>query len=120
MRSINLDSWMMDQQQLVECFMRHALRSDVCVVDGSMGLFDGFDGRSEDGSTAQIAKWLGAPVVLVIDCWAVSRSAAALVKGYQEFDADLKLAGVFFNQVSSRRTQPVPPSLPSTPWHLDE
>lgn len=47
-----------------------------------MGLFDGFDGNSDTGSTAQMAKWLGAPVLLVVDCWAMGRSIAALVKGF--------------------------------------
>lgn len=52
-----------------------------------MGLFDSRDGATDEGSTGQIAKWLRAPVVLVVDCWAMARSAAALVKGYAEFDA---------------------------------
>ena len=48
---------------------RAAADTDVCVIEGVMGLYDGRDGRSEDGSTAQVAKWLGAPVLLVLDCW---------------------------------------------------
>lgn len=97
---------MLSREQLVESFLRHASGCDIAIVDGAMGLFDGTDGRTEDGSTAQVAKWLRAPVVLVIDCWAVSRSAAALVKGYQGFDSELQLAGVFFNQVRSRWAAP--------------
>ena len=64
-----------------------------------MGLFDGRDGATEDGSTAQMAKWLGAEVVLVMDCWAIARSAAAMVKGYQDFDAGLRMGGIVFNKV---------------------
>ena len=64
-----------------------------------MGLFDGRDGATEDGSTAQMAKWLGAEVVLVMDCWAIARSAAAMVKGYQDFDAGLRMGGIIFNKV---------------------
>ena len=67
-----------------------------------MGLFDGRDGMTEAGSTAELAKWLGAPVLLVMDCWSVARSAAAMVKGYQEFDPELNLAGVIFNKIGSK------------------
>lgn len=73
--------------------------ADVAIVEGVMGLFDGRDGTTEAGSTAQIAKWLGAPVLLTLDCSAVARSAAALVKGYQQFDPGLVLGGLLFNKV---------------------
>ncbi|KAJ3296226.1 hypothetical protein HK104_001839 [Borealophlyctis nickersoniae] len=63
-----------------------------------MGLFDGRDGKTEHGSTAEIAKWLNAPVILVIDCWALSRSVAAFVKGFVEFDPDLRVGGVVLNR----------------------
>jgi len=80
--SINLDGWMMDQGQNAAAFHRATADADVAVVEGVMGLFDGRDGASEAGSTAQMAKWLGAPVLLVLDCWALARSAAAMVKGF--------------------------------------
>ena len=100
-RSVNLDGFLMTRAQTSEAFARavEATAADVAVVEGCMGLYDSRDGASEDGSTAQVAKWLGAPVVLVLDCWALARSAAAVVKGYAEFDRGLAVAGVAFNRV---------------------
>ena len=97
--SINLDGWMLTKQQNLDSFWRHAADADVCIVEGCMGLFDGRDGKTEAGSTAEMAKWLGAPVLLVMDCWSMARSAAAMVKGYQEFDPELNVAGVIFNKI---------------------
>ena len=77
---------------------RCAQDTDVCVVEGVMGLYDGRDGRSEHGSTAQLAKWLSAPVVLVLDCWSLARSAAALVAGFAAFDPGVQVAAVVFNK----------------------
>ena len=92
---------MLNKEQNLASFHRHAADADICIVEGVMGLFDGRDGMTEAGSTAELAKWLGAPVLLVMDCWSMARSAAAMVKGYQEFDPDLNLAGVIFNKVGS-------------------
>ena len=64
-----------------------------------MGLFDSRDGTSESGSTAEVAKILGAAVVLVVDAWALARSAAAMVLGFASFDPDLRLEGVVCNRV---------------------
>jgi cobyrinic acid a,c-diamide synthase len=69
-----------------QIFYRNAADADACVVEGVMGLFDGVDGKTEAGSTAEIAKWLGLPVVLVVDASSMARSAAALVHGYESFD----------------------------------
>jgi len=87
--SVNLDGWMLEKEQNLRSFHRAMVGADIAVVEGVMGLFDGHNGRSEVGSTAQMAKWLGAPVVLVLDCWALSRSAAAMIKGYK--GASLKI-----------------------------
>lgn len=101
--SHNLDGWMMGETGVREVFGRYAADADVAVVEGVMGLFDGFSGTDDDGSTAQLAKWLGAPVILVADARSMARSAAALVKGFAEFDPHLNMAGVLFNRVGSGR-----------------
>jgi cobyrinic acid a,c-diamide synthase/ABC-type Fe3+-hydroxamate transport system substrate-binding protein len=97
--SINLDGWMLGRAHALEAFRRHTADADVAVVEGAMGLFDGRDGATEDGSTAQVAKWLGAPVALVLDASAAARSAAAAVKGFASFDPALRLEAVIFNKV---------------------
>jgi cobyrinic acid a,c-diamide synthase len=68
-----------------------------------MGLFDGYDGRTESGSTAQMAKWLELPVLLVVDARSMARSAAALVFGFERFDPQVSFLGVVFNRIGSPR-----------------
>jgi len=97
--SRNLDGWMLSRDDNLALFRRHAGQAQVAVVEGVMGLFDGYDGLSDAGSTAQMAKWLGLPVLLVVDARAMARSAAALVHGFASFDPDLTLAGVVFNRI---------------------
>ena len=97
----NLDGWMLSREANLALFRRQARGADVAVVEGVMGLFDGYDGASEAGSTAQMAKWLGLPVLLVVDARAMARSAAALVHGFASFDPALSLAGVVFNRIGS-------------------
>ena len=75
--------------------MGHA---DVAVVEGVMGLFDGVNGSSDEGSTAEIAKLLELPIVLVVDASNVARSVAATVKGFAEFDPQIRLLGVDFER----------------------
>lgn len=84
-------------------FVEKSQGADIAVVEGVMGLFDGFSGTDEAGSTAQMAKWLNLPVLLVISAGGMARSAAAIVKGFETFDPDLKLAGVIFSKTGSLR-----------------
>jgi cobyrinic acid a,c-diamide synthase len=101
--SRNLDGWMLPQEFNLDAFAKWSKDADFAVVEGVMGLFDGYDGRSEAGSTAQMAKWLGLPVILLVDAASMARSAAAIVMGFEHFDAELSYAGVIFNNLGSRR-----------------
>ena len=102
-KSRNLDGWMLSKQYNLNNFAKNSVTTDIALIEGVMGLFDGYDGRSEAGSTAQIAKWLGAPVLLIVDARSMARSAAALVKGFEQFDPELNFAGVVFNHIGSPR-----------------
>ena len=102
--SINLDGWMCPPEFVRETFAHHSAGADIAVIEGVMGLFDGISGMSEQGSTAQIARIIGSPVILVVDAKSQARSAAALVKGFAEFDPRVRIAGVIFNNVASETT----------------
>ena len=99
--SRNLDGWMLGQTVNRDIFTRAAAGADISIIEGMMGLFDGSSPVNEIGSTAELAKQLDAPVLLVIDGSAMARSAAAMVSGYAKFDPALRVAGVLFNRVSS-------------------
>lgn len=99
----NLDSWMLSDGALRTLFFRAAARADLALVEGVMGLYDGRGGAGEAGSTAELAKRLHAPVLLVLDVAKVSRSAAAMALGYKGFDPGLPLAGFLLNGVASER-----------------
>ena len=99
--SVNLDGWMCPEGFVRETFALHAEGCDIAVIEGVMGLFDGIGASSDEGSTAQVAKILAAPVVLVVDAKSQARSAAALVQGFARFDPKIRVAGVIFNNVGS-------------------
>jgi cobyrinic acid a,c-diamide synthase len=99
--SQNLDGWMMGSDSVRATFVRAARGAQIAVIEGVMGLFDGESPISDAGSTAQIAKWLDAPVVLVIDAAGMARSAAALYRGFATFDPEVRLGGALFNRVGS-------------------
>jgi cobyrinic acid a,c-diamide synthase len=97
----NLDSVLLPPAALHTLFTRAAEGMDLALVEGVMGLFDGRSGRGEEGSTAQIAKLLGAPVVIVVDVAKTARTAGAVALGCARFDADLAVAGFILNRVGS-------------------
>lgn len=98
--SRNLDSWMLGKTIVQRIFASHAATADIAIVEGVMGLFDGL-GTNAEGSSAELAKLLCLPVVLVVDAAGSSLSCAALVKGFAEFDPNLPLAAVILNRVGS-------------------
>lgn len=99
----NLDSWMSGKEYVYDLFTAKAAGADIAVIEGVMGLFDGSDPVLPTGSTAEIAVWLQAPVLLVINVHGMARSVSALVKGFAEFDPDLHVAGVIANHCGSER-----------------
>ncbi|WP_457636644.1 cobyrinate a,c-diamide synthase [Oceanithermus sp.] len=99
----NLDGWFLERPELLEVFRRGSERAEGALVEGVMGLFDGRDALGREGSTAQVARWLDAPVVLVVDAGAMAGSIAALVRGFRDHDPSLWLAGVVANRVGSAR-----------------
>lgn len=98
--SRNLDGWMLGPAINREIFCRAAADADISIIEGMMGLFDGSSPTSEVGSTAELAKQLGAPALLVLDGSALARSAAAMALGYARFDPSLQVSGVLFNRIS--------------------
>ncbi|ENR8888042.1 TPA: cobyrinate a,c-diamide synthase [Citrobacter koseri] len=99
--SRNLDSFMLPEPVLNALFCEHMQQADVAVIEGVMGLYDGYGTDPNYCSTAAMAKQLGCPVILLVDGKAVSTSIAATVMGFQHFDPDLNIAGVIVNRVNS-------------------
>jgi cobyrinic acid a,c-diamide synthase len=104
--SHNLDTWMLSREENLALFNAYACGKDIALIEGVMGLFDGRGETSEQvpsGSTAELAIWLNAPVVLVINAQGQGQSVAALIKGFEEFQPQLRIAGVIFNRVGGVR-----------------
>ena len=99
--SINLDSFMADAQHIQYLYDHYSQEADVCIVEGMMGLFDGYD--RDKGSSAEIAQILHLPIVLVVDARSAAYSTAALLQGFLHFRNGLQFAGIIFNKVGSAR-----------------
>ena len=99
--SINLDTFMASPEHVRELFMHYGADADICIVEGMMGLFDGYD--RERGSSYEIARVLDIPVVLVVDAKSAAYSMAALISGFINFRKDIRIAGVINNKVGSER-----------------
>ncbi len=100
--SHNLDGWMMGREAVIGTFVRASAGADIAVKEGVMGMFDGASATQEDGSTAEIAKWLDAPVLLVVDASGMARSIGAVARGFADFDPKVRLAGLICNRVGSK------------------
>lgn len=99
--SCNLDSFMLPAPVLNTLFAEHMQQVDIAVIEGAMGLYDGYGSNPDYCSTASLAKQLGCPVVLLVDGKAVSTSIVATVMGFVHFDPNLTIAGVIVNRVNS-------------------
>ncbi len=100
----NLDPFMMNNEQIVQSFVSHSGDADLSLIEGNRGLFDGLDveGRC---STAELAKLLKTPVILIVDVTMATRTVAAVIKGCQAFDPDLNVAGIILNRVAGSRQE---------------
>ena len=97
----NLDGYLMKEEAVREVYAHAAEKADIAVIEGVRGLYEGYDG--DLGSTAQMAKLLKAPVIFVVDARSITRSCAALVKGYMDYDPLINFKGVILNKVGSER-----------------
>jgi cobyrinic acid a,c-diamide synthase len=95
----NLDSYTLNKDQIREIFQYGGRTADMALVEGVRGLYEGAEALTDIGSTASVAKILDIPVVLVVSAQSITRSAAALVKGFQAFDQDVNIVGVILNNV---------------------
>jgi cobyrinic acid a,c-diamide synthase len=98
--SINLDTWLQGEDGARRSFKRWSADADIAVIEAMGGLFDGVDGTGR-GSPAELAKLLGVPVVVVLDVWGMTRTAAPILRGLREFDPEVRVAGCVLNRVGS-------------------
>ena len=98
----NLDSFLLDQDQNLQSFLSHSINCDISVIEGNRGLYDGIDLEGST-STAELAKLIGCPVVLCVDCTKITRTMAAVVAGCIQFDPQVSIKGVILNRVANAR-----------------
>ena len=98
-QSVNLDTWLARPEHIPYIYGKYSAEADACVAEGVMGLFDGFD--KSRGSSAEIARLLGLPVVLIVNARSMAYSVAALIHGFTHFDPSVRVAGVVFNFTAS-------------------
>src|SRR3954454_1982136 len=99
--SRNLDSWMLSQDDILDVFTHGSQDADISIIEGVMGFFDGKSPENNEGSTAEISMITKSPVLLVVDCGSMARSAAAIVKGFQCFAEGPNIVAVIANKVGS-------------------
>ncbi|MDI9643692.1 MAG: hydrogenobyrinic acid a,c-diamide synthase (glutamine-hydrolyzing) [Candidatus Verstraetearchaeota archaeon] len=99
----NLDSWIMDEGTILSSFISGSNGKDIAVIEGVRGLYEGESPVGDPGSTVHVAKILKSPVVLVLNCHSLTRSAAAQILGLKALDREVLIAGVILNKVSDAR-----------------
>lgn len=102
----NLDTYMVSPDDVFNTFSANAAKSDIAIVEGNRGIFDGRD-VSGTHSTARLAKLLQAPVVLVVNAARATRTIAAMINGCISFDPDLRIAGIILNRVAGKRHESI-------------
>ncbi|MBB6443942.1 cobyrinate a,c-diamide synthase [Bacillus benzoevorans] len=100
--SRNLDSWMFTHETVREITARAAIGADISIIEGVMGFFDGKSPLENTGSTAEISMITESPVILIVNCASMARSAAAIVKGFQTLASGPNIVGVIANRVGSK------------------
>jgi cobyrinic acid a,c-diamide synthase len=98
----NLDPYLMTKEQLTDYFLKACVDKDIALTEGAMGFYDSID-RSEKASSADLARMLAMPVILVVNTAKMTTSVAAMVKGFQNFEPDINIAGIILNNVSGSR-----------------
>jgi cobyrinic acid a,c-diamide synthase len=100
----NLDPFLMTDTQIIESFLSNAADTDISLIEGNRGIFDGVDPNGAY-STAKLGRLLEAPVILIVDVTMATRTIAALVMGCQHFEPDVRIAGVILNRVAGSRQE---------------
>jgi cobyrinic acid a,c-diamide synthase len=98
----NLDVWLMGKNELIQSFVRNS-KSDISVIEGVMGYYDGFGGKTNLASTHHVATLLSAPVILILDASKTSRSIAATALGFIKFHKNSRILGVILNKIGSKK-----------------
>ena len=98
----NLDVWLMGKNELVKTFVKSS-SSDISIIEGVMGYYDGFGGKTNYASTHHVATLLQAPVILILDASKTSRSIAATALGFTKFHKKSRISGIILNKIGSKK-----------------
>ena len=98
----NLDVWLMGKQELIHSFTRNS-KSDISIIEGVMGYYDGFGGKTNLASTHHVATLLDCPVILILDASKTSRSIAATALGFTKFHKNSRISGIILNKIGSKK-----------------
>ena len=102
----NLDTFLISESRITPSFVNHAKTADIAVIEGNRGFYDGMDEQGTH-STAELAKMLKSPVLLIVDCTKATRTIAAIISGIQKFDAGVEIKGVVLNYIAGSRHESI-------------